>query len=1053
MDIKIGAYRTTIRMTVVTVFLLATALTAALAIGLQYYFGHALATRAAEDRYALAAASVASELGGIGAVNTNVLELLADNPSLPDDRQREEQLRTFIRVLQNNPLYHSVYLGRGDGSFLEAINLHSSEVARQKLRALPSDRWLVISIGGHGTTRERHYEYLDSNFNTRITRSEPTDYDPVDRPWYSEAVNSVGIQRSGAYLFAHAGVPGRTISKRAVNSDTVVAVDMTLATMSDFLASHEITHHGDIYLYNSQGQVIASNREQRREPPLPQLELELTEEERRYLASLPPLRVSNELDWPPYDFAQSGAPRGYSVDIVKMIARATGLEIKFVNGHSWPELTEQFRRGELDLLHSLTLTSDNQGWGLAGRSYATLPYGLATQTGREVLTGLDQLSGATVAIPAGWSIIPVIKNRFPGLEILETESTLAALKAVLAGEADAVLDNEIIMRFVARHYFLEGLQYHKNIDLGPGAVPDQLHMMISGNRPQLRVILDKAIAAIGPEIRAHLESKWLNFESEIEASTSATVPTKTLIEIARDPDLQHRMLKTDINGSTHLVYAAPPLEEGDGDGLLVGIISPLDSIVAPLLSKVKLSSMITGAFLLLLLPLSWFFANPIVRPIRQLATENDKVRLRQYDSVERIPSRVKELDELSESMVSMVKSIQAHELAQRRLMDSFIQLIAQAIDDKSPYTAGHCERVPELALMLAEHASASDLSAFRDFRLETEDQWREYRIAAWLHDCGKITTPEYIVDKGSKLEVVYNRIHEVRARFEILWRDAELDYWRKLQENPGDRDELRQDLENNQQRLQEEFAFVADCNVGGEFLGEEDLERLEKISAQTWQRHFDDRIGLSPVEEIRVQPYPSSPLPATERLLSDKPEHVIERSRSTDYPPEFGIRMDVPEHLYNQGELYNLGISRGTLTAEDRFKINEHMISTIKMLESLPFPPELQNVPRWASTHHETMAGTGYPRKLPGNALSVPERIMAVADVFEALTAADRPYKKAKSVSVAVDILNKMVEGNHIDRDCFELFLSAGVYREYAEKFLQPEQVDEVDVSKYLRPG
>jgi HD-GYP domain-containing protein (c-di-GMP phosphodiesterase class II) len=154
--------------------------------------------------------------------------------------------------------------------------------------------------------------------------------------------------------------------------------------------------------------------------------------------------------------------------------------------------------------------------------------------------------------------------------------------------------------------------------------------------------------------------------------------------------------------------------------------------------------------------------------------------------------------------------------------------------------------------------------------------------------------------------------------------------------------------------------------------------------------------------------------------------------------------------IYNQGELYNLSISRGTLTDEDRFKINEHMISTIKMLESLPFPPELQNVPRYASTHHETMRGSGYPRKLPGDQLSIPERILAVADVFEALTASDRPYKKAKPVSVAVDILYKMVLDNHIDKDCFELFIRDKVYMQYAEKFLPPQQIDEVDTEKYL---
>ena len=350
--------------------------------------------------------------------------------------------------------------------------------------------------------------------------------------------------------------------------------------------------------------------------------------------------------------------------------------------------------------------------------------------------------------------------------------------------------------------------------------------------------------------------------------------------------------------------------------------------------------------------------------------------------------------------------------------------------------------------MLAEHASNSEEAAFREFKLETEDEWREYRIAAWLHDCGKITTPEHIVDKGTKLETIYNRIHEVRMRFEVLLRDAKIHYLTQLIKNPERDEEFKRELEHRRQQIQDDFAFVAQCNVGGEFLDQEKQERLRAIAEQTWIRNLSDRIGLSPPEELRTTT-DELQLPATENLLSDKPEHIIERTRSTEYAPALGIDMDVPVHLYNLGEVYNLSITRGTLTNEDRFKINEHMISTIKMLEGLPFPPELAKVPRYASTHHETMRGSGYPRKLGGDQLSIPERILAVSDVFEALTASDRPYKKAKPISVAVDILHKMVEDKHLDKDCFELFLKNKVYLQYASDFLPDTQIDDVDIGKY----
>ena len=233
--------------------------------------------------------------------------------------------------------------------------------------------------------------------------------------------------------------------------------------------------------------------------------------------------------------------------------------------------------------------------------------------------------------------------------------------------------------------------------------------------------------------------------------------------------------------------------------------------------------------------------------------------------------------------------------------------------------------------------------------------------------------------------------------------------------------QTRQQLDRIRDKLQQDFAFVAQCNVGGEFLDEEKQDRLRAIAETTGNGISVIASACHPSRNC-CQRKTKKQLPTTEQLLSDKADHIVEREQSTNYPPELGIDMEVPEHLYNLGEVYNLSISRGTLTAEDRFKINEHMISTIKMLESLPFPDELKNVPRYASTHHETMRGSGYPRKLHGAELSIPERILAIADIFEALTASDRPYKKAKPVSVAIDIMHTMAMENHIDRDCFELF-------------------------------
>ena len=404
---------------------------------------------------------------------------------------------------------------------------------------------------------------------------------------------------------------------------------------------------------------------------------------------------------------------------------------------------------------------------------------------------------------------------------------------------------------------------------------------------------------------------------------------------------------------------------------------------------------------------------------------------------------------------SAASSLEMRELiqSQRDLFEAFIRLIAGAIDAKSPYTGGHCERVPELTKMLARAACEQTSGPFADFALD-EQGWEAVHVASWLHDCGKITTPEYIVDKATKLETLYDRLHEVRMRFEVLKRDAEIACLREVAAGVAEH-EARARLAAALAQLDEDYAFVAACNEGGEAMSREDQQRLRTIGARTWLRTLDDRIGISHEEGQRKAATPPVPLPAVETLLADKPEHRIARRAADRLPPDnpWGFRMEVPEHLYDRGELHNLSVARGTLTPEDRYKINEHIVQTIRMLATLPFPKHLRQVPEIAGGHHEKMDGTGYPKRLSAHEMSPVARMMAVADVFEALTAADRPYKKGKTLSQALGIMARMRREAHIDPQIFELFLRSGVYRHYAQRFLQPEQIDPIDIEHLLQPG
>lgn len=330
---------------------------------------------------------------------------------------------------------------------------------------------------------------------------------------------------------------------------------------------------------------------------------------------------------------------------------------------------------------------------------------------------------------------------------------------------------------------------------------------------------------------------------------------------------------------------------------------------------------------------------------------------------------------------------------QRLLLESFIKLIASAIDAKSPYTGAHCERVPILTEMLARSVCDAESGPFQGFALN-EEEWYELHIAAWLHDCGKITTPVHVMDKATKLETIFDRIDTVRARFEVLKRDVEIAALKR--QLAGESADTDREAAEELSRLDEELRFLESANIGGEFLPPDKQARIAEIGERRLNLGGRDQPVLAP-EDVR-----------------------------------------------------NLSISRGTLLPEERLIINGHMVQTIKMLESLPFPRNLRRVPEYAGGHHEKMDGTGYPKGIYAGDMSIPARIMAIADVFEALTANDRPYKKAKKLSETMRIMGFMKRDNHLDPDLLDHFVRSGVYLDYARRFLKPELIDDVDVSALL---
>ncbi|MBF0427541.1 MAG: GAF domain-containing protein [Magnetococcales bacterium] len=362
----------------------------------------------------------------------------------------------------------------------------------------------------------------------------------------------------------------------------------------------------------------------------------------------------------------------------------------------------------------------------------------------------------------------------------------------------------------------------------------------------------------------------------------------------------------------------------------------------------------------------------------------------------------KEYQKLAESLASQAAiALTNQKLISdlKALFESFIQAIASAIDDKSPYTGGHCHRVPVLAEMLGRAVSDSQEGALKDINF-SDDEMYELKIASWLHDCGKVVTPTEVVDKGTKLESIFDRIHLVDTRFEVLKRDLEISFLKKKMASLEAGEKL--DFTSQEMALQQELQqidadrkFVREANIGGEFMSSQYQDRIHAIAKRRWI----DSDGL-------------------------------EKTFLTD------------------NEVYNLNIPKGTITPEEREIINNHVVATIKMLDAIPFPKHLKRVPEIAGGHHEQMNGKGYPKGLTGEKMSIQARMVAIADVFEALTARDRPYKKGKPLSASLQILGFMKKDGHIDPDLFKLFIDKKIYLDYAQEYLAPEQIDPVYLEK-----
>jgi HD-GYP domain-containing protein (c-di-GMP phosphodiesterase class II) len=912
---------------------------------------------------------------------------------LESAEQERRALRFFGEVLRLGTRLSAAFVGFENGDLFLVRRAGDPHLADQ-VEAVPEGAAFVAQriqrLAGGEALQELLFYDGDLGLLAR-ERVDWTGFDPRERDWYRGALTDEGQFVSGFYTFYTTREIGVTFARRLAEGHGVVGADLTLSELSDGLADHRVTPSARVALLEPGGGVIALS------DPASRLAGEMERE-----GDDIDMPLIGELDDPVYQAlaAQLGATRP-----------PASLEMEAGGRHWLVSLSSLPVRSSEDVLMVSLVPRD------------------------ELLAGVDRVRDRSILISLALLAVAL-------LLVVTLSRHLSKSLRVLARQAENMRELRLDEPVGVRSSIEEVDELAGTMDLMRSSIQQFLaisHALSAEKdfRRLLEMILDEARRVTGAEGGAIL----LRSEDDARLEVAAL-----------------RSLGGDEEAEPSLRDLSVPLSSGEEEGprsvdrdtVREDRIVRLDEVSGP--HGYELTT-VRARFDRGETPLRSLLSVPLRTQQGEVIGLLQLVNARGPRG-EALPFRDETLPYMEALSSDAAVALDNRRLlrAHKELLESFIHVIAGAIDAKSPYTHGHCQRVPELARLLAEAAHESGDGPFADFRL-SEDEWYELHLASWLHDCGKVTTPEYVVDKATKLETLYDRIHEIRMRFEVLLRDAEIEFLRaRLERSEDDEGELRRRLEEKQAALRDDFAFIAECNLGGELMSEDRVERVKHIASRTWTRHLDDRLGISHVELRRREAGPAPELPVTEPLLADRPEHVLPRhdGGASFAEDPHGFRMEVPENLYDLGEIHNLCIPRGTLTPEERFKINEHIIQTQRMLDRLPFPRELRRVPDWAANHHEKLDGTGYPRRLGADDLSIPERIMAIADIFEALTAVDRPYMAPKKLSQALSIMGRMRDEGHICPELFELMLRSGAHLRYAREHLRPEQIDEVDLEAML---
>ncbi len=600
------------------VVIMVTLLTALLSVSLHYYFSRQLAVESAEDKYRLTATATRDYLANIDGKASETVRVLTRFPSLitTSDPDRDvwvhrDTLALFAEVMRATPLFYALYIGFDNGDLFELVNLNCSDAVRRQLNATPSDRWVVIRVEGEGEQRQRHFDFYSDEFELNFSRSEVSDYDVRERLWYTSAGTSEAV-KTPAYLFQHLQAPGQSFVMKLPGSEHVLGLDITFSTMTAHLRAQALSAEGELFLFQENGELLASNvrDEQARKLPFSP-RIALTAEQRSFLTRMGSIRASNETDWAPIDFAVAGEPHGYSVDILRLVASMTGMPLAFVNGYSWGQLAEQFDRGDIEILQPVG--PSNASAGTLTLPVVDLPFALVTRSEDEI-ESFAQLSGKRLVMISGWSIIPQVRAMFPDIEVLEVPDARTALLKVSRGEAEATLDTALILGQGIRQYYLTGLKM--DTSLAPLAdLPTTLHFKVRPGAEALAQIIDQALVKIPEDAIDELRSKWFGATTKSGVGRMSVVPYKHLQELPQQPLQQNLVSQVTLNGEAYFSFASV-FTRAQTPPEYFALMIPAKKVYERALHELSVSAMVITIVWLLLMPLVLIFL--VMRPVKKL---------------------------------------------------------------------------------------------------------------------------------------------------------------------------------------------------------------------------------------------------------------------------------------------------------------------------------------------------------------------------------------------------------------------------------------------------